>query len=326
METIDYQKQLFERIRHVREGEDHLLEIQQLLGLGRSSVYRRIQGKTLLTLEEWYKLVNHFGLEGSPPARTQMSTHISFSYDQRQEAGVGGLLELYTEIFQRFVEEENGLFTYVSRELPLFYFFTDPLLMTFKFLVWETIHASGDLGEELSLNRLRITDSMIENLMRIQQLYYSIPSQEIWSVSGIAITLEQLRYLVRLHDQLSAQEALTICTHLHQMLEQLEVATAHSQKITEPKGGASCKIYVNEIAHADNSLVFQSDNTRLILLNTNNLNFVSTDDPGFFHHKQEYVQNLRKHSMSISEEGMRNRKEVFRQLHDQVAIVEQELG
>lgn len=325
MEEAGLQKQLFLHIKTMLPPHQSMVDvIGELLGLSYDSVYRRIRGEKPLTLNELKLLCEHFHL--SLDQVLQLHTDKVLFTDMEANGAVtsfkdylqGLLMQL--QYFNSFKEREM---LYLSKDIPVFYFFYSEELAAFKSFFWSKSILNDPAFTDATFNLKNFDAAPYFELgQKLIAEYNKMPCKELWNYESINSTILQIQYY-RDAGIFESEE------DLHKVLDACDTMLLHLQKQVE-KGckffpgageagyGALFKLYINEIILGNNSIMVQCDDTRIAVINHIVLKYISTTDKKFTEKAFANFNNLLSRSLLISGTGERDRNKFFKALRDNI--------
>jgi hypothetical protein len=173
--------------------------IEEALGIDTDAVYRRINGKTNLGVNELYVLCKKFNISMDRILNYATGQDILFQYSAVSPDSVG-----YVSYFQQLSEILTGLTGYsksvadrellfTASDIPFHHFLNCPELLYFKLYVWHNILNEKHIAYTDFCNQL--DRNLITSICKqMEDVYMQIPSKEIWSVHTIYPMLQLLRY------------------------------------------------------------------------------------------------------------------------------------
>ena len=178
------------------------------------------------------------------------------------------------------MEHENFRLRYVARDLPIFFFFSHPVLLRIKFKQW-----SGGQGQGLPL-----LDAPVQKAAAaLYQRYLQMPTEELWHKEAFA---SQIRQLHRQHalEQISEADFRIALEHL-QLLEKKQ--SIWKQKRLKPEGGQLLITEVDELPMANGALL-EYDKYAQVMGSVLNAHYYICENPSVIEHFRcqwkQYVQ------------------------------------
>lgn len=300
-------------------------EISDKLNISYDSAYRRIRGEKPLTLDEIGILSSEFKVSLDQFFDIGEGNNLAFTanYIDRDKADIDGFLKgvlRNMEYFNSFKEKE---IIYINRDFPIFHSFMFPELASFKYYFWSRYNLNyADFKKGSHSTPKDLNEVSIKTGIQISNIYIKIPSTEVWNLDSINLSLQQIEYCRESRIFASDQDVVDIYNCLHKLInhieEQVDAGTKFSYGKPVDSGGAKYRVFINEFIAGDNTVIVQLDNTRLVSLNHNALNYMMTSDKKFVDYTWQTVQNLLRKSTLISETGEKQRTLFFDKLRSRI--------
>ncbi len=286
-------------------------DLAELLSISRDSVYRRIRGETLLSLEEVKKICAHYNVSLDAlfaPTEEMISFHHRridnehFNFQKWLHSILGNL-----DMICGFPEKE---LLFAAKDVPIFHYFNYPELSAFKMYFWmKNYHESAELADK-SFSADLIPRELIAVGKRIWERYQEIPSVEIWSDETAVLTLRQIDYSFN-SGVLTAQQAHKIIDDYMSMIDSIFLSSK-----TGKKNPASFALYKNEILIAETTIFFKMGDKRAAFLVYNTTATLSTSQEAFCNNIDRFFTNLISKSTQISLTGEKERNRFFNQIRE----------
>lgn len=317
MPTITAQEQLFRQIRErLPEGRSLADTLTELLHLSYDSAYRRIRGETALVLEEARILCDHFHLsldsllhhrEGSVAFTPVMISQTGLSFHDYLQ-GIWNSLQAVAAHRQREL-------IYVCKEMLPFYNFGYRPLFAFRYFFWmKSIVQHPDFAR-----RTFSPDCLPPEVEAIGQsilrLYNDIPSTEIWNTECINSWINQIAYYREAGYIRTEADVEALHAALADLMAHLRVQADKGVKFfpgESPEARpAHLRLFFNSLVLADNTVLALVDGRRVLYLNYDVLNYLSTQDEAFTADVHDKLQALMRRSTLISQVSEKQRAQFF---------------
>ena len=324
--AITYQTRMMKKIAQLAGGKEQLLQwIQENLGLGKASAYRRLNGETLFNLEEIVMIIQGFKI----PVTELFESHESVQYFYLKNIQPNCYEDWFVGFEKDFAglsSQPNPILQYTSTETPIFYYFHFDEIAHFKFYIWaKTIWGIEELKDKpFSVNDPMWNDNIKTLKDNFLARYTQIPSIEYWTPNCLSTNLSQIQYFLESYLFEDRSVSLLLCEQLRAMLKMIEAQTKTGFKAPfgEVKKTASFDLYYNEILHTNNTLLFTSDTSQSLFTTFGNPNTIKTQQKSTCDYAATWFEKLRKSSMKISTESDRNRTRLFKMLEDKITKAE----
>jgi hypothetical protein len=301
-------------------------ELAELLSLSRDSAYRRIRGETVLSLDEVRTLCNHFGvsLDGllSPNSemisfRHQSVNHVTFTF----EHWLKSILEKL-EMIAAFPEKEKEIY-YYAKDMPVFYYFSLPLLSAFKMFFWMKTALDYPEYQKEKFRAELIPKEYTALGSRIWSKYSQLLSTELWSDESLNVTLKQIEYYLDCGYFVDPKDAGMLLDQFAELVRNARKWAAEGFK-GEERG--KLNLYKNEILIAENTILFKMGDKRVIFLTHNIADVLITSNETFCRTTEQFIDNLINKAVLISTAGERERNRFFNRLDDRIVDLKKRIG
>jgi hypothetical protein len=324
MQTPAVQQVFFNHIRSILPHHLSVVdEVARLLDISTDSAYRRLRGDKPLTFDEVQRLCVHFNI--SLDSIFHLHTD-NFIFSGKMANAGNFNFELYLQkmlVDIEMVKSFKGAeFYFVNKDIPLFHHFQVPELAAFKFFFFmKTILSYPDMN-----NKKFSVDKVPESLKtigkKIAEAYCQVSSTEIWNIEGIDTTLQQIDYYRDSHSFERKDDILHIYDCMSQIVDHVEKLAAEGRKyplfLNENWGGASYRLYNNEVFLGDNTILIDAKDFRIAFINHSVINYMATRNNDFCDHIYNSIQNIMQRSLLISSTGEKERVRFFNQMRQNI--------
>ena len=324
--AVSYQTRMMTKIAAMAGSKENLLNwLQDNLGLGRASAYRRLNGEILFNLEEIVMIIQGFKI----PVTELFESHESVQYFYLQKEAPNAYEDWFVGLekdFAGLIEQPNPVLQYTSTETPIFYYFHFDEIAHFKFYIWaKTMWGIESLKDKpFSLSDPMWNDTVKKQKEIFLNRYTNIPSIEYWTPNCLSNNLNQIQYFLESYLFEDRSVALLLCEQLRSMLKMIEeqTKTGFKKPYGEVKNPATFELYYNEILHTNNTLLFTSDTSQSLFTTFGNPNTLKTQQKSTCNYAADWFKKLRTSSMKISPESERNRLRLFKMLENKITKAE----
>lgn len=292
-------------------------KLESVLNMAKSTVYRRLEGTTLLDLREISLIQEHFQLP-SDFFTGSAAPYVNFHFPSllRQPQSVAEFLGPVQSNLQFLRRQEKPHIYYSTSEIPFFHYFHFPELAYFKFFLWAgtvwLMPAFKDRKFDRSLILEFDRQGLAGQLRDMLTVYQSIPSSEFWSVNVLDNTMNQIRFQFEARHLPEKELALELMDHLLQLIHTMERQASDGVKLG---GNTSFELLHNEITHTNNTILITADEQPVgVFVTYDNPNFMLTRDPRLLVYTQEWFRKLGNGSTMITRLGTRQRSKFFKEL------------
>jgi hypothetical protein len=286
-------------------------ELAEILKISTDSVYRRLRGETLLTVNEVYQLCTHYRI--SFDLFTHQAKNIAFHYnDLKTPAGFHTYLSTIYNDMKQIARADVKQIIYAAIDVPIFHHFKYPELSAFKMFYWmKAVVGLPSLdGKKYSVSH--VSPEYAEIGKEIYKIYQNIPSVEIWTDETINSLIKQIEFYWDAGYFETQEDALTVCSQAGEEIETLnKQAEAGSKKVNRSDEG-SFKLYHSRIEIGNNCIFTKKGDIEAVYLSVHTFNKIVTGNPGFIDDSKAWLENLIKKSDLISGVSQVNRYQFFK--------------
>jgi hypothetical protein len=325
MTANNLQKELFSQIKDSLPSHISMVDaIAELLDISYDSVYRRIRGEKPVSLEEVKILCDHFHL--SLDQVLQLHTNKVLFTDVEADNPVTNFrqyLEGLIQLLKYFNGHTKKEMSYLSKDVPVFYFFYFPEIAAFKSFFWcrSILNEPGFEEQRFSIKKFD-GQQYFELGQKILKEYNQLPSAELWNYESINSTLLQIEYYRDAGIFESKEDLAAVVDSCDAMLQHLQRQAEKGKKFfpgtNGTGGGSALRFYINEIILGNNNIIVDLDDKKTAFINSTVLKYISTSDKKFTEKMHDNFQNLLSRSVMISQAGERERVKFFNGLRERV--------
>ncbi len=295
-------------------------ELANVLQVSTDSVYRRLRGETLLTVNEVYELCTHYRI--SFDLFTHQAQNIAFHYDDlKTPAGFHTYLSTIYNDMKQIERAENKQIIYAAIDIPIFHHFKYPELSAFKMFYWmKAVVGLPSLdGKKFSVSH--VSTEFAEIGKGIYEVYQNIPSIEIWTDETINSLIKQIEFYWDTGYFETKEDALTVCTQAREEIETLKKQAELSNKSMKPGLEENFTLYHSRIEIGNNCIFTKKGDIESIYLSVHTFNKIVTGNPGFVTDSKAWLENLIKKSDLISGSSQINRYQFFKRASDKLDLL-----
>jgi hypothetical protein len=292
-------------------------ELAEVLNVSRDSVYRRIRGETILSLEEVKKLCTHYKI--SLDALLSPSGEV-ISFWKRRIDPVNFTLEkwlnsILSDLTTMEAAEQKEVI-YSAKDIPPPYYFKYPGLTQFKLFFWLKSYQRHPKFEVMRYEPGLVSQQLIDVGKKIWNKYSVIPSSEIWSDETFNVTVRQVQFYYE-NGFITLTEARSLIDEYLTMVQEIRSCAAQGAK---GENGGAFKLYHNEFLLTDTTFLFKVGEKRIASITYNTMNILTTTQESFCKETEDFLNNVINKSTLISTVGERERNKFFnlveRRIHE----------
>jgi hypothetical protein len=327
--TEQVQQTLF-RLIMTQMGEKKALPVLcEILSLNKSAVYSRINGSKTLALEELLLLMQHFQINSELifAPQNQEGQFKMQAITRRVRSGREFMSGIDAH-FQQLRKVPDLQLWFSTDELPFFYCLQFRELALFKLFTYARINWQLPYTEKIRFDPDTFPErELYDELMRpIGQGYAAIPSIEFWTDDIYYNIVKQIHHFTATGQIASPTVAQVLIEQLNALCEhQYNMAKEGVKWLANQKGplnNAFCakfELYHNIMAPSNITILAESSQHCGVYSIFDDPNFLYSNDPSFVGYTQQWMQNIRRNSVKISEESEHLRRIYFNRLSSAIS-------
>lgn len=288
-------------------------DIYSRMGITHSTFYKKMSGKTQFTLGDVYKLMEivDFSFDCLVKEAPDVITFKAPGIDKVSSSV--SFLDLLNDLFHNLQDMNNPHLKYVTREIPLFYYFKHPLLGAFKLFIFSKVIWRLPLyKDKLPFSIDLFSNYELKAMDDLWKKYASIPSIELWSPNIWQTTLDQIRYLLSENMFADPKDALKLFKIIKETtLDCRQMCIIGKKSYSDNKLGADIEIYNNSIMNTNNFILAGTEGNYKLLITHTNPNYLESDNDTVARNTAEWTRSLEACTIDIMGEYNDNRLDYY---------------
>ena len=302
------QKILFNKLKILVGEKDFIHEISNIIPVSTAGIYRRINGITLLTIDEITLLSKKFKISYNELFSYSPTDEIIFKFDYVNQDFVKYLNNI-TQNLNHISSFEDHIMIYSVKDLPIWHYFTCKFLTNFKIFYWlRTIKKDPDFQDK-KFEFDCIPNQYLVAAKKSLQAYSKVNSEELWTPSSLNVMIGQIKYYFE-SGIISKTQFEIITSKLLDLLDSIKNEAAKGIKGCYSKKG-SYKIYLSEIIGGDNVVYVRGGNEQITFHPPVLMNYLHTKDIKFCNYIKEAFDRAKGTAELISVISEKNRNALF---------------
>ena len=294
-------------------------EIASTLGISYDAAYRRLSGKVNFQLNEAVVLSKKYDIS----LNTLFEVNEPHAYLIRESKPIGSIddfatyfSKLYAEL-SPLIDNPEASLLFGARELPMFYFFNNPLLIRFKMFLWANILNIPPIkGHKISFRDFEVSKSLILAAQKVYHSYNQINITEVWSFGSLNNVLQQLLYIYKMR-QITQAEAKLVCDALTKEIKSLEEGISQKQKKTTRQ----FQLYSNELIMMNNSMIIKLKDSLQFAYPYALLRFFIINNQKASKAQEAYIYEQMQHATCITNTSTKERFRFFNRKYEKIKQV-----
>jgi|GEM_PF-1571759 hypothetical protein len=292
--------------------------IAQQLDISLSSLNKKLRGDAPWLFREITKLMelNHSFSIDATVRNTQYSSQVRLSTKHTPIHHPIAYVNLLQDLLERKEPLADTKIQYLSRDVPIFYYFAKPMLTKFVFSVFSKhIWKTPGAKRQSRFDTDQFSPFFEKSIRNIWESYQKIDSVEIWRPDVWCTILMQLKYYhdIQWVDQENTRHILNDMRHLIFSIKQM---VANGFKGSDKSGSLS--MYANYIAPTNNLIMAENNGYILDFIAHDNPNFLFTRDNELTKLNRAYFDELKENSIFLNKS--RNRDPFFDKMESYITF------
>ncbi len=303
----EIQKLFFNCIRHALPGHISLVhEIAELLEISYDSAYRRLRAEKELTIDEMKILANHFNISTDSIFGDSSDDILFKPFALSVEAdGFADWLKVRLLEVKKLEQAKEKEIIMVARDLPIYYYFNFPELISFKMYFWKKMFLHHPDYHNRQFNISEVPSEELEVGMKLLNLYNTIPTVEIWCRETFTRILQQIEFcrisgfFMNKNDPDILYEKIELLyRHIHYQTELGCKFNFQNQPPTD--GDENFKVVFNDLLLIDNTIFVKRDDLSTVYVTHNSYDIMQTDNVAFCCQVEQALRTIIKTGSLIS--------------------------
>ncbi len=305
-EASKTQQQLFRALKKdIAPSTSLSIWLSDLLGIDQSNAYRRIRGQKELSYSEYLKICS------KAPRAAVVSAGIysdgSAVFGSLSQFSCWESLKKYltavVNFFNKALSAKEHHLCYVGRDLPLFFFYSSPILMNYKFNVW--LRSIGHKGS------FQVPEAISALGHELFDRYLQLNVTELWYSWGFLNQLEQMKYW-REMDYLTASEFVQICHSFESSLRHYE----HWLETGSKDNRGKIDLGILEFCTMNNGGLLKTERGEMLMNAFQGTHFITTVSPPAIEIFRQHWNQHEFFAQPITGRNVKSRHKFFKRLYD----------
>jgi len=285
-------------------------EIADVLDISYDAMYRRLNGKTVLSFSEAIKLAKFFKISISSLYNIEDEENIYVLKRSNNDSlkGLSTYFNTITKAASFLTKFESADLLLAAKDIPIYYLPEDTLYTKFKLFIFSNLYTDQDSQERTTfkLKDFEVSESLKSSTKDLIAAYRNTSAIEIWNDTTIDSTLFQIYYFYELRF-INKEETNQLCNELEDIIKRVEKQAINCYKEGDEKRKYS--LYYNKLIGLNNTVLFRSEKLKTLVVPYTALSYLVINDPKTCNEVAAYFSKQLKYSKKIC-----GRAEVERQL------------
>jgi hypothetical protein len=292
-------------------------EISNILDISYDAAYRRVTGKTSMSLEESVRLAKHFKISLNKLYEVGEQTSILADVSPPIEniADLEQYFKASLKNIQPLINLKSASITYSAKDIPLFYTLNNSYISKYKCYCWLKFLSEDGSMEKMTFEDFikQAPDSLFESADQLGKNYNYIDIVEFWNDNTINGTLQQIFYYYET-GLLSKKLALLVCDDLKNIIDHVEKQSIQ-QTIINSKNNAKYHLYKSDLLTMSNTIMVKTKNQKVFFTPFTVLTYLKVEHRPTCNKLDYFFEKQKKNSKLLVNSGERDRAQFFNKMH-----------
>ncbi len=291
-------------------------EISMALDINYDAAYRRVNGKTSISLEDAIKLSKYFKISLNNLFNLGNKNRITITKTKEIKNAID--LENYfnnlTKDLSVLNNDASSVF-YSAKDLPIFYVLQNNLLSKFKIYVWLYILDKDVAKKNIPFEKFNLPISLIQAAKNSGTAYGNVRITELWNYGVIDSIINQISYFFETK-LLSYKSALIICEDLRDTILKIEESAYLGKR--KNKKQTEFRLFHNELLILNNNIIIKNKNTKTLISPYSLLRYYKIEDQFTCNTISDFLHEQLSNSKLLSNTGIKERILFFKPIYNQI--------
>jgi hypothetical protein len=292
-------------------------EIADILDISYDAAYRRIKGKTTLTLKEGLLLSNHFKFNLNDLFIDKEVDNDRVLVEKTHPILSNNALEVFFEKAtveaKNVISSKNGQIINCAKDFP-FYHSDRGALKNFRLYVFINTLSKDPEEKKVPFSKFNPSETILENYNAFLNQYKKVALIEVWNDSTIDNILNQIQYFFEI-GLTTKKETILIADGLKESLKSLQ-AQAKNKKRNQ--GSNSFTLYHNNVISLLNTILMKSDVESTVFVPYTNLTYFKVIDKNTTNQIEAYLNGQLDFSNNLSGTVSMERRRFFNAMNQKI--------
>lgn len=292
-------------------------EISDVLNISYDASYRRVKGKTVLSLKEGVLLSNYYNIN---------LNDVSVSIDKKPEKIIVEkshhiISDNFLHTFfdkaeietQKVLNSKKGLIINSAKDFA-FYHVDNGVLKKFKLFLFINVLSKNKELKKTTFNNFNPSEDILVKYNTFIDQYRKVSLIEIWNDTTIDNILNQIKYFFDV-GLTTKKEATSIANGLIEVLQKIELQAKN--KIRDESSG-SFHLYHNNLISLLNTIVMKTDVDKSVFVPFTNLSYFKVTDKNTTDQIEEHLKTQLEFSNNLSGNAAVDRKKFFTSMYQKI--------
>ncbi|WP_439129852.1 hypothetical protein [Polaribacter sp.] len=292
-------------------------EIADILNLNYDAAYRRIKGKTTLSLKEAFIIADHYNLNLNDILGQNKLCSNKIVVEKTHNIISDNFLDVFfdksKEETQKVLDSKKGYIINCAKDYP-FYHTDNAIFKKFRIFLFINILSKNKKHKNVTFSEFKPTNQILEKYNSFLEQYSKVNLIEVWNDSTLDNICNQIKYFYDV-GLTTKQEAHLILKGLVDSLKIVEEQAFHKKRVNSNQ---KFELYYNGLVSLLNNILMKTDTEKTAFTPYTNLTYFKVTDKNTTDHIEHHLNNKLIYSKNISGEASVERKKFFNKIYQKI--------
>ncbi|MEE9408179.1 MAG: hypothetical protein V3V28_08900 [Polaribacter sp.] len=309
---------LFELIKEkIPKNISFIDEIADVLDISYDASYRRIKGKTVLTLKEGLSLSSYFNINLNDVSVDRKNHPEKIIVEKSHNLVSDNFLHTFfdksKEEITKIISSKNGQIYNCVKDFP-FYHADNGSLKKFRIYLFINMLSKDPNLKKIPFSKFEPSYDIIEKYNFFLKQYGNVSLVEIWNDSTIDNIINQIQYFFDV-GLTTKEEALSIADGLIDSLKLIEEQAKNNKRIESKE---SFHLYQNNLISLLNTIFMKSDTEKKVFVPFTNLTYFKVIDKNTTNQIEQHLKTQLEFSTNLTGESSVERNKFFNSMYQKI--------
>jgi hypothetical protein len=292
-------------------------EVADVLDISYDASYRRIKGKTALTLNDGLKLSERFKFDLSNLNIDKENNSEKIVVEKTpyiiSDNSIGAFFDKSIDEIEKVLNSKNGQVINCAKDFP-FYHSDNKTLKKFRLYLFINMLSKDPVIKKLPFSKFTPSKEVLEKYNLFINQYQKVSLVEIWNDTTIDNILNQIQYFFEV-GLTTKNETLSISDGLIISLKQIEEQAKNKKR---NQSDHSFSLNHNNIISLLNTIFMKSGIKKAVFVPYTNLTYFKITDKNTTTQIEEYIKRQIEFSNNLTGEASIKRRKFFNSMYQKV--------
>lgn len=288
-----------------------------------ATIYKRLQGESFFQFDEIVRICRHFHISVDDLVFGNSDwAQFRLSESPVSNTNVYDLLTKLKEHLINWSGFPNGKLYSIYRDLPVFYYMSDPALLAFYIFMYHRIQLPYQKHITTDLALVIENEDILHISQDIWNKFQSLIWIEYWTSEILDTLLNQILFFYEV-ESISSVSGLHICESIEKLIDRTWNSAHEESRNSQQE---NFFLHYNRIIPSGNLIRMECDSRTESYMSYNPHEYLSTTNVQLNEQTQLWLETVRSYSYSIGSSGGQWREKLFKMLQDKLKTTKRRMS